>query len=442
MKTEYENIEDLFKGELEDLGVHPDAGMEDQIAEQIDFPSGKTNRIWVYLLILGLLLVGGCVSLLFPHEQNSETNHFSDDRKNSTIHIEFGKEETHWNKPSLLLMAIDNSSEVNNNEEPVFNTLSIQTQNTTARINATIETNPISDTTLIADNGPTILNTSIDTKAIIPLIKNAPVADTANTATEAIAIPADSLLTERNAPDSSAQQTPEPQQAETNDSDIDKTKDKGRYKHTIGLGTFFSISTQPERKIEGTDTSWSAIRNPAKNIRLNYSYNLFSNVKIQSGFEFESSSENWERSTDSTGTFMKDTIIDGELITYTYEGTFKLVNKHTYQMRHFSIPLVIGYQFNIGDHFGINLGGGGILSGTFVRQHTTYLKSKATDLTVKENKFNFSPRLLLGASYTFKHFGLGLSAQFAQPNLKGISLFEQNIARKNIGMGLHFYYQF
>lgn len=431
MKKELNNMEELFKTELENLNVTPDEHMEDLIASKIDFEaSGKSrkfNRLFIYLLIIGLISVVGCATLIFSRNHTNEMG-FEEE-----ILAELATKK-HAGKSTFISLLLKSHKE---SQKDVDITAS---QNTSANSVADVQTSIIS-TSPVSNNASGIktqltssINVSTDKSTALQVsflskaafkLEGSNEVDKANVTIENPHEPI-ATLNEDVAPLVK----------------VEHNKDSNLYKHSFGIGTEFAISAQKIIAMSSADTTWSITRNPLSSINLEYGHALFRNFTIQTGFQYQKWSENWERSHDTALFVTKDTIIFGVPAVITFLDTIKRVNKDTYTTLNFGIPLMVGYQFNLTNNLALNFGLGGLLSGTRVKQKSTYYNSSLISLERKQTAISFSPKFSLGACYAFNHFGIGLRLNYSKPQLGRIDLFERGVDRRNIGLGVQLLYRF
>jgi hypothetical protein len=440
MKKEMENIEDLFKSELENLQVTPDSSMEDQIADQIDFNaverSRRFNRFLVYVLIISLISVGGCVTLIFSGSQNN--NYSGSIVGNMIPSLNYNKV-----KPTISALANHHSSTTVSNLPEIY---SLTSSNSGAGVSNCDSTYPPSNYIHNSDARKNDLNRT--KSATHKTHKNMshsevfPPSIIYYASSIKVTEPEETEITAR---DSIQAHLPNENSTGTSLEPLVKINTPDHlenYKHSFGIGTVFSLSSSPELTIGSGDTSWTAMRNPLTSINIEYAHALFSNFNIQSGFQYERWTENWERNHDTSLLVTKDTIIDGTPSIITFLDTIKRTNKYTYTTTNFGIPIALGYHFNITGDFSISFGLGGLLSGTRVKQHTTYFNSNPYDQIKKQTVLSFSPRYNIGFNYAFNQMGIGLNLNYSKPRLDKIDLFERQTNRNNIGVGVRLFYRF
>ncbi len=474
MNKELGDIEELYKNELADLSVLPDDSLEDGVMNAINFdqPSTKPNRggFLPYLLILLFLSVGGCVTLLLSGQENvrklsgikNETPSKTNSHTQSAM-IELNdskKEETQANSSiinSSNIIVSNDSQTSETNEMGAFSNLE---NNNGSEISYVVETNipenaeleaelthlsinnseknnllanneiAMSPTTFITNNdislAPRSNNVTKKTEQHIVNNENAP--------TITLKEPVNGLSTTDNPADweidsISPSTVPQP--------NLPTFK-----KHRISLGGFYSIPEDNRFDLSNDATSWIGVRIPAQQFFLSYNYNLTRGLNFSSGFDFEQSSEMWNKTYAYEGLITVDTVIDGETITYTYIGTIKEESSYAYSSKSFGIPFSVGYGFNFLGHLNIRANLGGVFSGTIIKRQTSILDNLPVNLKDTQSTFAFSPKVSAEINYNFSKLGLGILVNYKTTRLGEANLFEQEVSRKNIGLGAQIYYRF
>ncbi|MFT5824004.1 MAG: hypothetical protein ACI8ZM_005270 [Crocinitomix sp.] len=470
------DIEDLFKDELADLNVQPNDSLEIGVMNAIDFDktSPKPNKggFLPYLLIALLLGVGGCVTLLYSGKNKDRSELSTESEKEMALQNNLNDLENNGsnnfaaeihnenNRASTSLINILPDNDAHDDDD----------QTSHHSITATFHQIGKSQTNGISPNKNDSITAS-DKGAIMSeiVLKNQ---DSAERHTETLKGTSELGKTLFN-------QTFKKSIARVNETTINYTDqfpsltldeasiETGSFenfhiwridsilpsnmnslvaplfkKHTLSIGGFYSLPQTNRFNLNSSNTNWLADRRPTQQFFVNYSYNLTRHFSVSSGFDFEQSREEWNKTYEYTGLIVKDTIIDGEPATITYIGTTIEETNQTYRTRSFGFPISVDYSFQLLKRFELQVHLGGVLSGNFVMRNTSILDNIAVNYVDKQASFTFSPRIGTELNYNFSRFGLGLMLNYKMTQIGKINLFEQSISRQNIGFGAHVFYKF
>ncbi len=475
MNKELGDIEELYRDELADLSVLPDDSLEDGVMNAINFdqPSSKPNRggFLPYLLILLLLSAGGCVTLLLSGQERIQ--------KLSAIKNE-APSKTNFHAQSAIT-ELGNSTEVkrtqtgsstinssvievsNNPQTLVTNETSTSSNlesNNSSVISYVIATNTVENTRTetskpqLRTNNPH--ENSLLTNSETTMSSSIFTANTHNNLTfhsnNTVNKTEQRIANSENDPTITLKEATNELSAIDNSmaweidsispSTITPPNLPTFKKHRISFGGYYSIPKDKRFDLSNGANSWIGIRIPAQQFFLGYNYNLTRSLSFKSGFDFEQSSETWSKTYAYEGLITKDTVIDGMPSTITYIGTVKEESNYAYSAKSFGIPFSVGYSFNFLGHLNITANLGGLFSGSIIKRETSILDNVPVNLKDAQSTFAFSPKVSAEFNYNFSKFGLGVLINYKMTRLGEANLFEQEVSRKNIGLGAQLFYRF